>query len=129
MAFPSRNAPTTDHARDDRVEYVLDAVANPDRRRLLETLSDLSDEWVAVDALLRSAAESEDSVDGRFATTARNVHLPMLADLGVIDYRPEEGRVAHRRARVVDVLVTAARAFDRDAKPGARAVEAELGGR
>ncbi|MFB6130863.1 MAG: hypothetical protein ABEJ28_08595 [Salinigranum sp.] len=103
MALPSQNA-----LRDDRVDYVFDAVADPDRRRLLEALSELPDEWIPVDALVRRATGE---VDDRFAAAARYVHLPMLADLGVIDYRPTEDRVTHRRARVVDVLVTAARAF------------------
>ena len=108
--------------RDDRVGYVLDALANPDRRHLLETLSDISEDGISVDALLRRATgDSGSGIDERFATAARYVHLPMLADLGVIDYHPSEERVAHRRARVVDVLVTAARAFGGD--------EAEVGGR
>ena len=127
MALSPRNASTSDHERDDRVGYLLDVVTNPDRRRLLEALSELPDEWIAVDALLRRAADSEDAPDGQFATAARYIHLPMLADLGVIDYRPDEGRVAHRRARVVDVLVTAARAFGR--RGDGETVEADARGR
>jgi hypothetical protein len=111
MAFPKRTR-SRDDPRDDRVEYVLDAVADPERQRLLETLSGLSEKWISVDGLIRRTRDCADGrADERFATAVRYVHLPMLANLGVVDYRPDEDRVAHRRARVADVLVTAVRAF------------------
>lgn len=101
----------------------FDLLGSSRRRYVLYYLTDLSDEpaEVAVDVLAEHVAACE-AVPGRDAdeetvarvrTALRHVHLPKLADAGVVDYDPGERTVTLRGTAGLDPLLDAARTVDR----------------
>ncbi len=95
---------------------MVDALAHPRRRNVLEALSDLSADPVDFDTLVDRVSRLETG-EGRtdpdrrqIATSLHHIHLPKLADIGVIVYDSRRRRVSHQRTRVADVLAVASRA-------------------
>ncbi|WP_435174543.1 DUF7504 family protein [Halorussus sp. AFM4] len=73
------------------VSDCFEAVADPRRRSVLADLTDRGS--AAVEDLTERAARRTGSDAGRVATALRHVHLPKLADFGVVAYDRERGRV------------------------------------
>lgn len=100
-------------ARSDRTTDDLYRLLGSERRRaVLSSLAD-SDGPVAVDELVDDVAEGERPDPGpgshrdRITTDLHHVHLPILADAGVIDYDPVAGTVRYDPPAKLDVLVDA----------------------
>ncbi|NGM70872.1 hypothetical protein G6M89_18010 [Natronolimnobius sp. AArcel1] len=87
------------HASSAELDAVFSGLADERRRTMLAVLVDQID-TVSVDALARAVAQLETSTDDVTAETVDNVrvslvhvHLPMLADAGLVEYDTETGRV------------------------------------
>lgn len=76
--------------RSDAVDDQLDALADPERRRLLFALLDAQPDE---DVLGRLADGARPGRDLDYRTAMRHFHLPKLDDLGFVDWDRERGAV------------------------------------
>lgn len=92
LDVPERTADLTESERHrllevDRRRYALDALAEYDDPVDLEELAE------AVAAREDDLDESEPSVRSAMATALHHIHLPKLADAGVVEYDPRSNVV------------------------------------
>ena len=87
---------------DDEValDATLDVLADPTRRWLLDQFqeaSQLSVDQIVVELIDGNETQSDDSTTaierGRVEISLRHVHLPKMADAGVIDWNREAGTI------------------------------------
>ena len=97
-----------DAADEPSVGDCFDAMSNVRRRWVLSEIAD--GEEVSVAELARSVAERTSADAERVQISLLNVHLPKLADLGLVAYDRDRGRVAvgHHFERAVPFLQKAA---------------------
>ncbi|WP_129113129.1 DUF7344 domain-containing protein [Halegenticoccus tardaugens] len=105
-----------------RVDTMINALAHPRRRSVLEALSDLSDDPVDFETIVDrvqwlEATDESDANRRQIARSLHHVHLPKLADIGVIVYDSERRQITHQRTRVADVLAVASRAVAVERSP------------
>ncbi|WP_455550171.1 DUF7344 domain-containing protein, partial [Halorubrum lacusprofundi] len=85
----------------DPTERMLAVLADQQRRRILQHLETSFDDRVSVSRLARAVAEMStttktgDKVE-RAAIRLRHVHLPKLAEAGLVDYDPNSRSVLYR---------------------------------
>lgn len=102
--------PPGDRTRLDRLYRSL---ASTRRRLLLSHLTTRSGEPVSVEELVDVVVEREQPDPGlashreRVVTDIHHVHLPRLADVGVIDYDPVDGTVLYEASERVESLLAA----------------------
>jgi hypothetical protein len=83
------------HDASDAVDGIHDVCAHRTRRRLLRALRSRPEttlEAVAA-ALAESGDDARPSERTRLEVALYHWHLPKMADLGVIEYDPESGRI------------------------------------
>lgn len=102
--------PNTDRSRVQRVQEVL---ADPHRRNVLRELAALAGEDVRFERLVERIAQYESEDSERIASDLHHIHLPKLANLGVITYDPATRHITHHTCRVADVLSLASEALER----------------
>lgn len=113
-----------------RLDTVYDALAHPTRRAVCYLLSE-RDRWSLTDLAARVAALEEDvapsAVDGtardRASAALHHVHLPWLADLGVVAFDADAGTVSAgpEADRVLAALEATSRLVDDGADTDAEA--------
>lgn len=75
-----------------RVDAVLSALAHARRRTVLSLLADAGTEGLELaDLAARVAADSSEETPRVAETGLRHVHLPVLADAGLVEYDPDSG--------------------------------------
>jgi hypothetical protein len=98
----SRNTPTGSRCQDQdnslTVDEVCELLASERRRILLQYLISHPDEPVHVDDLVdyliaRGATDERDTI----AIRLHHIHLPKVADAGVLSYTPTTGHVHYHR--------------------------------
>ncbi|WP_436929521.1 ArsR/SmtB family transcription factor [Halosimplex halobium] len=88
-------------------EELLTAVADPKRRKILRYLRDTDEEVISVEELTdalaadRSAATDRDQLH----ISNQHVHLPKLADAGVVAFDPRSGTVRYTGGERVGALL------------------------
>lgn len=112
MAVNERTVSTRSRGSDARVEQVAKVLTDARLRAVLDALSSMDDR-VHVDALaerLRARGHGDDDLAARL----HHVHLPRLADIGVIAYDAAENCIEHQEWRVADLLSVAGAALGRE---------------
>jgi hypothetical protein len=110
MAVDGRSVSPRAPGGDTRVEEVRKVLTDARLREVLDALS-ATDDRVGLDALTeRLRRRGHDRED--LAARLHHVHLPRLADVGVIAYDAAEGRIEHQEWRVADVLSVAGEALE-----------------
>lgn len=95
-------------------------LADERRRQLLSFLSDRAGEPVSVDRLVDEVAENERPDPGpanhrdRVAIDLHHVHLPKLADTGVVEHDPLDGTVTYEGPESIAILLDAADEIEHD---------------
>lgn len=135
MTYPGRAAGDCSDVDAAAVDEAFRLLADGARRTVLHVLRER--ESTSIDELAdvvagRRAAETGTFVPpsqrGRFRIELDHVHLPMLADHGVLNYDRETGRVGRTRVpRVVEALIDPEAAPD-DATAGPLAPDDERNG-
>lgn len=97
----AQGTPSTDCGR---VQHVRDVLGHPRRRGLLDELASLGSEHVRFETLVDRVVSRGPSDRDAVASDLHHVHLPKLAELGVISYDTERRHVTHHTCRVADVL-------------------------
>lgn len=90
------------------LDDVLRLLADRTRRKLLRHLLEAEPAPVAVDDLVAALAGTDafDATDRRaLAIDLHHVHLPRLADEGVVDWDPERGTVRYRPIDPIEALL------------------------
>jgi DNA-binding transcriptional ArsR family regulator len=84
-------------ADERRLSETLEVLSDPYRRRALRYLSDRTDP-VSLAELADGVAESTAETSGRTVETVKlalhHVHLPKLAQAGLVEYSPNHGNVS-----------------------------------
>ena len=105
----------------DPTDSLFWLLGNPRRRVVLAHLQRRADETVDVDEVIDAVAARERPDPGpgthreRVAIDLHHVHLPKLADAGVIEYDPMERTLRYRGRRGLDLLLAASRAIKDEA--------------
>mgnify|MGYP002281222807 CR=1 FL=1 len=109
-------------AADGSLDAVFSAFAHERRRVILRTLSREEPHAVDLDTLAAAVCErtgppNETAEDDRkrVRVALRHVHLPKLADSGLVEYDAEAGRVRGRGGTAERRLLSAADAYAADA--------------
>ncbi|EJN58736.1 hypothetical protein HSB1_32140 [Halogranum salarium B-1] len=89
-----------------------DVLGDPRRRRVLRELADLPTEQVDFETLADRVAQTAPTDRERLASDLHHIHLPKLADLGVITYDAKHRTITHHTCRVADVLALASEALE-----------------
>ncbi|PSQ15272.1 hypothetical protein BRD00_14955 [Halobacteriales archaeon QS_8_69_26] len=104
---------TSDASTETGPDELHDALANARRRRLLSYLMARSDEAIPFDEVVDAVCGREWPGDGaathreRVAVDLHHVHLPMLADLGVVTLDPAAETVEYERCPPLETLLAA----------------------
>lgn len=107
-------------AEDHRLDEVLQLLASERRRTALSALRDRRGEPVPVDLLVDLVAERERPPPGPAShrelveIDLHHVHLPRLADAGVIAYDPVEETVRYEEAELLESLLAVANADEEE---------------
>ena len=108
-------------ATDGGLDAVFSAFAHERRRVILRTLSRREPHAVDIDALVAAVCERADPPNEtaevhrrRVRVALRHVHLPKLADSGLVEYDAEAGRVRGRGGTAERRLLSAADAYAAD---------------
>jgi uncharacterized protein YqfB (UPF0267 family) len=96
----------------NRVQRVQDVLGDPRRRSVLQELAALSTEEVSFETLADRVAQRDAMDRDRIVHDLHHIHLPKLADLGVITYDAENRHITHHTCRVADVLALASEALE-----------------
>jgi hypothetical protein len=91
---------------------VQEVLGNPHRRSVLQELAALAGEEVSFETLADRVAQRESLDRDRVASDLHHIHLPKLADLGVITYNANTQHITHHTCRVADVLALASEALE-----------------
>ncbi|WP_139246539.1 DUF7344 domain-containing protein [Halogranum amylolyticum] len=89
-----------------------EVLSDPRRRSILQELAALADEEVSFETLVDRVAKQEPVDRDRLASDLHHIHLPKLADLGVITYDAQSRNITHHTCRVADVLALASEALE-----------------
>jgi hypothetical protein len=74
---------------DATLNALFDVLADNERRALLEAFLDRDDDdWTLEGAVATLAADSESETDDHLGLRLHHVHLPKLADAGLLEYDP-----------------------------------------
>lgn len=99
-------------ANRGRIDRVRDVLSDPRRRLVLQELADHPTENIDFETLVGRMCESNPTTRTQLASDLHHIHLPKLADLGVITYDTERRYITHRTCRVADVLALAGEALE-----------------
>ena len=97
------------------VDSLLQLLGNRRRRTLLAFLARRAEETVGVDDVVDALVARERPEPGpgthreRVAIDLHHVHIPKLAEAGVVEYDPLEGTLRYRDRDGVELLLAAAR--------------------
>ncbi|WP_245549728.1 winged helix-turn-helix domain-containing protein [Natronococcus occultus] len=89
--------------RTCETDEVLRVLANARRREIVSVLEALDDNWITVDELARAVSTTGDEWRGEL----HHVHLPMLRDLGIVDYDRHGETVRYYRCDLVSSVLEA----------------------
>lgn len=99
------------------VEQIHRLLASARRRYVLSHLSSSPGEDVPLDDVVTAVVEREHPDPGplshrdRVETDLHHVHLPKLADSGVVSHDPEAGTVRYEPSEAVETLLAVSEAF------------------
>ncbi|SER86295.1 hypothetical protein SAMN04489841_4734 [Natrinema salaciae] len=94
---------------------ILGLLANARRRAVVSVLETTDDDWIGFDRLVAAlSAETADVSAETWRIELHHVHLPMLEELGVIEYDGHAGTIRYYRCELlVDVLTAVEATRDR----------------
>lgn len=105
------------------LDKVLSAVANEQRRAIINSLSNASENTLEYDTLVDRVADTirDDDVEGvsdehrqRVRITLRHTHLPKLEEIRMIDYKAETGHVQFTGGELIQELLALVQSYDAD---------------
>ncbi|GAA0250143.1 ArsR family transcriptional regulator [Haladaptatus pallidirubidus] len=104
-------SPSDDEDLPCSLDELFDLIADPQRRRILIYLIDNADHPVPLEALLEELM-SDESIDSaysreRLLIRLRHIHLPKLADYGVIEYNTSLQLISYTEHPRVEALIHA----------------------
>ena len=88
-------------ARPLSIDAILELLSERERRKLLEYLIEAEGDTATVEGLIDYLVEDEATRTGeipsraRFKTSLYHIHLPKLADAGLLDYDPRSREVRY----------------------------------
>jgi hypothetical protein len=99
------------HTQTVSTEELLQLIANPVRRAALGYLVENGDAAVGLEQLVVGAADHgapsvARATHERTSRELYHVHLPKLADIGVVDFDRRHGTVRYRPDEVLEALLT-----------------------
>ncbi|WP_293032032.1 ArsR family transcriptional regulator [Natronococcus sp.] len=97
--------------RTCETDDVLRVLASARRREIVSVLEAFDENWVTVDELARAVSATGD--DG-WTGELHHVHLPMLRDIGLIDYNRHGRTVRYYRC---DLVLSVLEAVDAEVSP------------
>ena len=90
------------------VNDLLRILADPRRREIVSALETYEDNWTDVDTLHGSLLTTSGKTNSsNWETEIRHVHLPMLEDVGLIDYDGYSETIRYYRCDLVSDLLDA----------------------
>lgn len=102
-----------DHERRVPVDSLFDALSDHRRRAVMRCLMRRTDRPVDVETLDVRLCRDAGVDPGEFEASLRHVHLPKLADVGIVAYDDADGTVRYRTNPAVEsLLITASAAGD-----------------
>lgn len=94
--------------RTCETDDVLRVLASARRREIVSVLEAFDENWVTVDELARAvSATGDETADGEWFGELHHVHLPMLRDIGLVDYDRHGGTVRYYRCDLVSSVLEA----------------------
>ncbi len=101
--------------RSGRIRTVSEVLTDERRIRALEALSEVSTSEVSLEALVDVVYAKECDEYGTadreaIETSLHHVHVPKLADAGIVTYDAHEHIVAHQTGRVADLIAATRKA-------------------
>ncbi|MFC7138401.1 ArsR family transcriptional regulator [Halosimplex aquaticum] len=107
------------HSTDDlSLDACLEVLSNHQRREILRFFHDSDTDHAPVDELITEIIDAEANVTGKrpghdtIASTMFHIHLPKLADAGVLDYDTRNLEVTYHGNAKIDELYAAIREFE-----------------
>jgi len=102
-----------DADRAPSVDSLFDALSDRRRRAVVRYLIDRTDRTARVETLDAELCHEASADPGSFEATLRHVHLPRLADVGVVTYDEADGTVRYRERPAVESLLETAAPAER----------------
>lgn len=94
------------------LDACLNLIADRDRRRLIQHLRQNGNEETAIDTLVdqlngsaQAPAEDRPPDRSQLTTQIHHIHLPKLAEYGVVEYEPERGTVRYSSNEQVEAVL------------------------
>lgn len=100
------------------LDACLEVLANHQRRTIIRYFHDSESDHAPVDELIAEIIDSETTATGKrpghdsVASTLFHVHLPKLADIGIIDYDTRNMDVIYHGNEQIDEIYAAIREFE-----------------
>ncbi|MFU8868346.1 ArsR family transcriptional regulator [Natronococcus sp.] len=94
--------------RTCETDDVLRALASTRRREIVSVLEAFDENWITVDELARAvSAAGDETGDDEWIGELHHVHLPMLRDVGLVDYDRHGETVRYYRCDLVSSVLEA----------------------
>ncbi|ELY56089.1 hypothetical protein C491_14107 [Natronococcus amylolyticus DSM 10524] len=94
--------------RTCEADGVLRVLASARRREIVSELEASDENWITVDELARAiSATGDETDDDGWAGELHHVHLPMLRDIGLVDYDRHGRTVRYYRCDLVSSVLEA----------------------
>lgn len=106
----SDDEPGTADDRTPVLDEVFGVLAHPMRREIIRFCADRANEPTDLDAVVDHLTEQrlddEPPDRDRIALRLHHLHLPKLADTGLVDFDPESGQLVYRTNDVIEACLT-----------------------
>lgn len=109
---------STDLEASHSTDALLELLAHPHRQESLEYFVDAADETLTLDEVTTHLVSHERERTGdrparnRVETMLHHVHLPALADMGVIEYDARSRKIRYRPHERLEALLACVRSVD-----------------
>jgi DNA-binding transcriptional ArsR family regulator len=103
-----------DSERSPSIDSLFDALSDRRRRVVVRYLIDRTDRTAHVETLAAELCRAASADPGAFEATLRHVHLPKLADVGLVAYDESDGTVRYRDHPAVESLLETAAPAERE---------------
>ena len=91
-----------------KTDEVLRLLADASRRRVVVSLENCESNWIHREQLAqRLGVPHEDETISGWERDLHHIHLPLLEDMGLIEYDSQEGMIRHYRCERLSDILTA----------------------